>query len=104
MAAVNLVPTIESTALPSTPATDWAANTHDVLAHTDGSAMQTPDPSMPGAFPEDTSSTGELRVESYLPAEADVQSALTSVGQAAKAYVPRQISGYFGGASALLHG
>ncbi|KAJ7463975.1 hypothetical protein FB451DRAFT_1403359 [Mycena latifolia] len=93
MAAVNLVPTIESTALPSTPATE---NTNDVLAYADGRAVKTPDPSMPGAFPEDPHGMGEARGESYLPAEAE-QSALASVGQAAKLYVPSHVAGYFGG-------
>ncbi|KAJ7070437.1 hypothetical protein B0H15DRAFT_89188 [Mycena belliarum] len=38
-------------AQPSTPATEWAAQTNDVLSVADGRAVHTPDPAVPGAFP-----------------------------------------------------
>ncbi|KAJ7602923.1 hypothetical protein B0H17DRAFT_1222655 [Mycena rosella] len=98
---MNLVPTIDSAALPSTPATEWAANTNDILFYSDGSAVQTPGPAIPGAFPEElstaTGSNGEAHIlKTYLAAEADVQRALTNVAQAAKAYLPQQVAEYFG--------
>ncbi|KAJ7607066.1 hypothetical protein B0H17DRAFT_1119296, partial [Mycena rosella] len=87
--------------LPSTPATEWAANTNDILFYSDGSAVQTPGPAIPGAFPEElstaTGSNGEAHIlKTYLAAEADVQRALTNAAQAAKAYLPQQVAEYFG--------
>ncbi|KAJ7618993.1 hypothetical protein B0H17DRAFT_1188654 [Mycena rosella] len=98
---MNLVPTIDSAALPSTPATEWAANTNDILFYSDGSAVQTPGPAIPGAFPEElstaTGSNGEAHIlKTYLAAEADVQRALTNAAQAAKVYLPQQVAEYFG--------
>ncbi|KAJ6528786.1 hypothetical protein DFH09DRAFT_878978, partial [Mycena vulgaris] len=100
-------PTIDSAALPSTLADEWAATTNNVLFNANGTTVQTPGPAIPGAFPEDSvlapTVTGEPSIlhaaNAYLPAEEDVQRALTNVGQAAKAYLPSQVAGYFGGAS-----
>ncbi|KAJ7212464.1 hypothetical protein B0H12DRAFT_1156374 [Mycena haematopus] len=50
MATTNVVPTIASSALPSSPANEWAENTNSIL---DAHQPSTPDPQCPGAFPGD---------------------------------------------------
>jgi hypothetical protein len=96
----NLVPTIESTALPSTPADEWAESTHNMLAaHKSSTPLEMPGPPVPGAFPEEQAPerSGETLVDTaklYLPAQDDVQRAMTNAGQAAKAYLPQSVASY----------
>ncbi|KAJ7669160.1 hypothetical protein B0H17DRAFT_1209712 [Mycena rosella] len=97
----SLVPTLDPAPL-TTPATEWAVNTNDVLAYVDGSAVETPGPTVPGAFPDTILAAGiasdieTSALKGYLPAEADMQLALNNAGQAAKDYLSAQVAGYFG--------
>ncbi|KAJ7618991.1 hypothetical protein B0H17DRAFT_1152255 [Mycena rosella] len=97
----SLVPTLDPAPL-TTPATEWAVNTNDVLAYVDGSAVETPGPTIPGAFPDTILAAGiasdieTSALEGYLPTEVDMQLALTNAGQAAEYYFPAQVAGYFG--------
>ncbi|KAJ7352147.1 hypothetical protein DFH08DRAFT_647085, partial [Mycena albidolilacea] len=98
-------PTIESTALPS-PTDEWAQSTHSVLdAHkpTTPPPLDTPGPRFPGSFPHleelasGASRSGETLMDTaktYLPAEDNVQRAITNAAQAAKAYLPSSVAGY----------
>ncbi|KAJ7195958.1 hypothetical protein GGX14DRAFT_474271 [Mycena pura] len=121
--AANLVPTIESTALPSTPVDEWAASTTRVL-HARAQQVATPEERpIPGAFPDElkpdpvSASGGEPTASEHweteegrdqdaggqtlleaararLPAEDDLQHAMTSAGQAAKAILPEAVQAY----------
>lgn len=100
---LNLVPNIESTALPSTPASEWADSTNGVLAaHVTSTPLDPPGPDVPGAFPgfdaeAPATNSEETMVDTakaYLPAEADVQRAITNAGQTAKAYLPQGVAAY----------
>ncbi|KAJ7153902.1 hypothetical protein C8R43DRAFT_443196 [Mycena crocata] len=82
--SVKLAPAIDASALPSTPASEWAANTTDILAYKNGSTVQTPGPPIPGAFPEEP-----------LVGTNDVGSILRATAEVAKMYLPAQITGYF---------
>ena len=96
--ASNFVPVIPSTALPQTPASDWAESTNDVLgAHVTRTPLGTPGPSAPGAFPdalaEEASYADAAKEQTllatarqYFPAQEDVAGALES----AKTYLPGQ--------------
>ncbi|KAF8147037.1 hypothetical protein K438DRAFT_1868211 [Mycena galopus ATCC 62051] len=91
----NLVPSIESTTLPATPAEKWA------------SSPTTPQGSpFPGSFPEELAAqqqSGESTLldtaKTYLPTQDDVQHAMTSVGQTAKTYLPQSLAAYLPSAS-----
>ncbi|KAJ7791529.1 hypothetical protein B0H13DRAFT_792423 [Mycena leptocephala] len=100
----NLVPTIQSTALPTMPAREWAESTHNKVLETQkpSSPLHTPDLRIPGSFLEEPepgagSSGGETLFDTakrYLPAQDDVQRALTHAGQAAKGYLPQSVASY----------
>ncbi|KAJ7748316.1 hypothetical protein DFH07DRAFT_942295 [Mycena maculata] len=79
----NLVPTIPSGALPSTPATEWAASTtRDVLGTpVIRTPPDTPGPSLPGAYPHPEEAVGNNNGEGPI--------------QAAK-YALKGMVGYFG--------
>ncbi|KAJ6516542.1 hypothetical protein C8R47DRAFT_1312984 [Mycena vitilis] len=50
--APNMVPAIASTALPSTPASEWAEGMNDILgSHVTRTPVTTPGPAVPGGFP-----------------------------------------------------
>ncbi|KAJ6527389.1 hypothetical protein B0H19DRAFT_1385412 [Mycena capillaripes] len=107
--APNLVPTIESTALPATPADEWAQSTNDILeAHPKPSTPGTPGPPIPGSFsdppaPDQSREGAETLLDSaksYLPAQDDVQRVITNAGQKAKAYLPQSVVSYLPSANA----
>ncbi|KAF7362813.1 hypothetical protein MVEN_00631100 [Mycena venus] len=79
---LNLVPTISTAALPSTPANEWATRTNDMLAGAQG--MQSPSPHIPGAFPESPMSGED-------PADASMNNGETLVARA-----KASLAGYFG--------
>ncbi|KAJ7764388.1 hypothetical protein B0H16DRAFT_444648 [Mycena metata] len=98
----NLVPTIESTVLPSTPTNEWATDTNDVLnAHTKpATPLEMPGPPIPGSFPDEpaperSDATIVDTAKAHIPAEDQVQRAMTNAGQAAKAYLPQSVAAYF---------
>ncbi|KAJ7186034.1 hypothetical protein C8R46DRAFT_1343126 [Mycena filopes] len=99
----NLVPTIESTALPSTPANEWAESTRGILdAHQKPSTpLDTPDENpIPGSFPAErapeprSEETVLEKAKAAVPEEDQVQRAITNAGQAAKAYLPPSVAAY----------
>ncbi|KAJ7046043.1 hypothetical protein C8F04DRAFT_338685 [Mycena alexandri] len=97
----NLVPTIESTVLPSTPTKEWATNTHDILnAHTKpGTPLEMPGPPIPGSFPDEpaperSDATILDTAKAKIPAEDQVQRAMTNAGQTAKTYLPQRVAAY----------
>ncbi|KAJ6554622.1 hypothetical protein B0H19DRAFT_1071987 [Mycena capillaripes] len=92
----NLVPTIESTAMPTTPADEWAQSTHSVLGVHKPSTPVDMGPDIPGSWadqPPAASGGGTLldTAKGYLPAQDDVQRAMTNVAQAAKGYLPKGV-------------
>ncbi|KAF8187613.1 hypothetical protein K438DRAFT_1972754 [Mycena galopus ATCC 62051] len=92
MATTNLVPTIDSTALPSSPANEWAESTNSMLnTHKPSTPTEMPGPPVPGSFPDET--TVE-RKPTQLPAEEDIQRVITNAGQTAKAYLPATVAAY----------
>jgi len=102
MATTNLVPTIDSTTLPSTPASEWAKSTNNILdAHKPSTPLDMPGPRIPGSFPEENASeqdNGDALLDTakaYLPAQDEVQRAMTNAGQTAKAYLPESVAAYF---------
>ncbi|KAJ7122231.1 hypothetical protein C8R44DRAFT_735937 [Mycena epipterygia] len=105
MTTATSVPTIDSATLPS-PADDWAENTNSILgAHKVASTPPLTAPPVPGSFPDEApppQRSGETLMDSaraYLPAEDDVQRAMTNVGQTAKAYLPQGMAAYLPSAS-----
>ncbi|KAJ7176145.1 hypothetical protein C8R43DRAFT_942946 [Mycena crocata] len=82
--SMKLAPAIDSNTLPSTPASEWATSTTDILAYKNGSTVQTPGPPIPGAFPD----------EPFFGPN-DVGSILRATAEVAKTYLPAQITGYF---------
>ncbi|KAF8147027.1 hypothetical protein K438DRAFT_2027882 [Mycena galopus ATCC 62051] len=93
----NLVPSIESTTLPATPAEKWASSP---------TTPQGMGPPFPGSFPEELATqqqNGESTLldtaKTYLPTQDDMQHAMTSVGQAAKTYLPQSVAAYLPSAS-----
>ncbi|KAJ7113838.1 hypothetical protein C8R44DRAFT_881414 [Mycena epipterygia] len=94
----NLAPLV-----PSTPSTEWAARMQDILFSANGTGVETPGPAIPGAFPIQPASSphsnGDTTIlgaaKALLPAEDTVQRALTHAGQAAKAFLPPGVAGYF---------
>jgi hypothetical protein len=109
--APNLVPTIESTALPTTPADKRAQSTNDILeAHPKASTPGTSGTPIPGSFsdppaPDKSREGAEMLLDSaktYLPAQDDIQRAMTNAGQKAKAYLPQSVASYLR-ASYLCH-
>jgi hypothetical protein len=87
----NLFPTIESTA---TPADKWPSSTN-------AQKPQEMGPPFPGSLPEElapqqqnSESTLLDTAKTYLPGSDDVQRAMTSVGQAAKTYLPQSVAAY----------
>ncbi|KAK7055695.1 hypothetical protein R3P38DRAFT_1366021 [Favolaschia claudopus] len=99
----NLVPTIESTTLPTTPANEWADSTHTILeAHKPTTPLYTPGPKVPGSFPYEAGQEngGDALVEAanaaktYFPGEDQVQKVITNAGQTVKAYLPESVSAF----------
>ncbi|KAJ7133803.1 hypothetical protein C8R46DRAFT_1139818 [Mycena filopes] len=99
----NLVPTIEPTALPSTPANEWAESTRGILdAHQKPSTpLDTPDENpIPGSFPAErapeprSEETVLEKAKATVPEEDQVQRAITNAGQAAKGYLPPSVAAY----------
>jgi hypothetical protein len=80
----NLAPMISTAALPSTPATEWAARTNNMLAGADGAEVLSPGPHVPGAFP----------MESTTSSQAD--SSTTGEGETLMARAKAGLAGYFG--------
>ncbi|KAJ7603691.1 hypothetical protein DFH06DRAFT_328535 [Mycena polygramma] len=119
----NLVPTIESTVIPSTPASEWAKSTTGELDAQKPSTPGDVGPPVPGFFPdeptprsiggggggdgdgdgkEDAAGGGGAgagglveTAKGYLPAQDDLQRALTNAGQAAKEWMPSSVAAYF---------
>ncbi|KAJ7269521.1 hypothetical protein C8J57DRAFT_1005488, partial [Mycena rebaudengoi] len=91
-------PNIESSALPATPAAEWADSTNGILgAHVTSTPLGTPGPRIPGAYPETPKGGDSTLLETakgYMPAQADVQRAITNAGQTAKAYLPQGVASY----------
>ncbi|KAJ7753537.1 hypothetical protein B0H16DRAFT_1886941 [Mycena metata] len=77
-----------TTALPSTPANEWAQRTNESLATTQGDGVQSPGPYFPGAYPEDC------------PGQHNMSQDIAALGetliQHAKAILPSGSAGYFG--------
>ncbi|KAJ7676935.1 hypothetical protein DFH06DRAFT_1317536 [Mycena polygramma] len=90
-ATANLFPTISSATLPSTPANEWAVNTHDMLAGANGD-IPSPGPTVPGAFPLDSPNT---QAASWANASTNGQGVINRV----KDHMPGALAGYFGNAS-----
>ncbi|KAJ7612930.1 hypothetical protein DFH06DRAFT_147897 [Mycena polygramma] len=142
--STNLVPTIESTVIPSTPASEWAKSTTGELDAQKPSTPGDVGPPVPGFFPDEPSprsvgggggggdgeedaagggaggeaggggggdgeedaagggAGGEAgggglveTAKGYLPAQDDLQRALTNAGQAAKEWMPSSVAAYF---------
>ncbi|KAJ6592378.1 hypothetical protein B0H19DRAFT_1278843 [Mycena capillaripes] len=108
---MNLAPKISPAALPSTPATEWAKTTNDMLASAHGieiqspaptdalaaaqaPEIQTPGPHVPGAFPMDSPNEVSWAASTHGGGETLIERA--------KAHLPQTLSGYFGVAS--VHG
>ncbi|KAF7305590.1 hypothetical protein HMN09_00812200 [Mycena chlorophos] len=107
----NLVPTIESTMLPSTPASEWAVKTGGVLAESaervhkqaPQDAVELVPGSYPGAAEEELvpgaqPSVSEA-VEQVLPDEETVQTTITSMGQRVKEMLPGALKAYLPGSN-----
>ncbi|KAJ7117273.1 hypothetical protein C8R43DRAFT_934733, partial [Mycena crocata] len=108
----NLVPTIDSAALPKTPAGEWADSTHEILsAHSVATPSEAPGPNVPGSFPDEyvppntaaggnsttTGGGGSSIIDTakaYLPAQEDIQRVMASAGQTAMAYLPQGVAAY----------
>ncbi|KAJ6459206.1 hypothetical protein DFH09DRAFT_876278, partial [Mycena vulgaris] len=80
--------------LPQTPADEWAQNTNGIL-----DAHETTTQNVPGSFTEEHAAarSGETLMataKTYLPAQDDVQRAMTNAGQTAKAYLPQGVAAY----------
>ncbi|KAJ6565550.1 hypothetical protein DFH09DRAFT_919514 [Mycena vulgaris] len=97
----NLVPTIESTTLAATPADERASSTNGVPNAQKPTTPQDMGPPTPASFPEElapqqqnSESTLLDTAKTYLPTPDDVQRAMTSVGQAAKSYLPQSVAAY----------
>ncbi|KAJ7835101.1 hypothetical protein B0H14DRAFT_3871209 [Mycena olivaceomarginata] len=84
----NLVPTIESSALPS-PANEWAESTNSMLAHKFKPSTPLDGPAPPGSLP-DQGQGGSTLLDS-LPAKEDVH---RTIGKAAKAILPERVAAY----------
>jgi hypothetical protein len=80
----NLFPTIESTA---TPADKWPSSTNAQKPQEMGPEELAPQQQNSESTLLDTAKT-------YLPGPDDVQHAMTSVGQAAKTYLPQSLAAY----------
>lgn len=105
-ANTNLVPQIDSVALPTTPVREWANETSEALTAEAAAAAkeqrpptseeeerhpsiphfastaETPGPSVPGAFPKDAINDGETPVET--------KDRLSDMMDAARSYMPAQ--------------
>ncbi|KII83770.1 hypothetical protein PLICRDRAFT_119023 [Plicaturopsis crispa FD-325 SS-3] len=118
MAAPNSSPPRIDTQSPITPSNEWAdmttsaLGTKNVLHSADStnawagsSAASTPGPDFPGSYPRNEYPTstapenGSLldSARQYLPAQEDVQHAITSAGQTAKYYLPTGVANYMSG-------
>ncbi|KAJ7714491.1 hypothetical protein B0H16DRAFT_1807840 [Mycena metata] len=101
--ATNMVPAISSTALPATPADEWADGMNEFIGtHVTRTPLWTPGPAVPGAFPahlesESDSSTPKITAanaqEQASALLASAQSYLPSLEQA-KAYFPQGVVAY----------
>ncbi|KAJ7714493.1 hypothetical protein B0H16DRAFT_1899071 [Mycena metata] len=101
--ATNMVPAIASTALPATPADEWADGMNEFIGtHVTRTPVGTPGPAVPGAFPahlesESNSSTPKITAanaqEQASALLASAQSYLPSLEQA-KAYLPQGVAAY----------
>ncbi|KAJ7051444.1 hypothetical protein C8F01DRAFT_1174579 [Mycena amicta] len=95
----NLVPTIESSMLPSTPAHEWAEKmTGELDTSAERVGAQAPknrEELVPGSYPgereEEEDAAGG---ETLMPAEEDVQQTITSVGQMVKDMLPEALKAY----------
>ncbi|KAJ7511365.1 hypothetical protein B0H11DRAFT_2215194 [Mycena galericulata] len=106
----HFVPTIDSATLPKTPADEWAENTNSMLSGARGEESSNYSPQMqkqgreiPGSFPEEQQTNGNASAnggtlldsaKTYLPAQDDMQRAMTGAGQAAKSYLPPSVAAY----------
>ncbi|KAF7291331.1 hypothetical protein MIND_01277600 [Mycena indigotica] len=98
----NLVPTLGSSILPATPAHEWAEKMEGELAdgakRADSLAPKDAVDLVPGSFPGGhEESEGVPVVEkaaTMLPAEEDVQSTITTVGQRVKEMLPEVLKAY----------
>ncbi|KAJ7057346.1 hypothetical protein C8F01DRAFT_1151762, partial [Mycena amicta] len=91
----NLVPTIESSMLPSTPAHEWAEKmTGELDTSAERVGAQAPknrEELVPGSYPGEREDEGG---ETLMPAEEDVQQTITSVGQMVKDMLPEALKAY----------
>ncbi|KAF7340550.1 hypothetical protein MSAN_02126500 [Mycena sanguinolenta] len=86
MATTNLVPTIESTTLPSNSANEWAETTNNLLHAHKPSTPAEEEPQFPGAFPEESAADRKRDVQ--LPPQDDVERAITtSANQTGNSYL-----------------
>jgi hypothetical protein len=86
------------------PAREWAETTDNNVLETQNPStpLHTPGLRIPGSFledpkPEAVSGGGETLLDTakrYLPAQDDVQRAMTNAGQAAKGYLPQSVASY----------
>ncbi|KAJ7605441.1 hypothetical protein DFH06DRAFT_1252837 [Mycena polygramma] len=106
--APNMVPAIASTALPSTPASEWAEGMNDILgSHVTRTPVTTPGPAVPGGFPahlepdpQPALSTEKDPVNGQGQGQAQDGSLLESAQAylptlaTAKAYLPQGVAAY----------
>ncbi|KAJ7758737.1 hypothetical protein B0H16DRAFT_643171 [Mycena metata] len=101
--ATNMVPAIASTALPATPADEWADGMNEFIGtHVTRTPVGTPGPAVPGAFPTHLESESDSSMPKITAANAQEQaSALLASAQSylpsleqAKAYLPQGVAAY----------